>query len=294
MTDTITDGPCDTIGAALALAESVLQPLGEHAPVEARRLVAAALRLPVATTVATAERVLTDAEQVRLRDWLRRRAAGQPLAYLRGEKEFWSLPLLVDPNVLVPRPETELVVERALALGTGSGLQVLDLGTGSGAIAAALARERRDWQITAVERSDAARAVAAKNFARLTPGNVELLPGEWFDALGERQFDMVLSNPPYLAANDSALHDDGVRAEPREALVAGASGMEALFFIIANAPMHLRDGGWLILEHGGTQQRTVADALANAGFAHVRCHADLAGWPRVSEGRLQGTLRRTL
>lgn len=219
-----------------------------------------------------------------------RRAAGEPVAYLLGRREFWSLEFEVDAAVLVPRPETELLVERALALVPGPGALVADLGTGSGAIAIALAHERAGWRLVATDASDAALAVARRNGARLAPGRVEWLrsasPDDWYSPLAGRRCDALLSNPPYVAGDDPALAGDGLRYEPRGALTPGGDGYAALLTLIDGAPGHLLAGGWLILEHGESQGERLRAALVARGFSHVTSHRDLAGRERITEGQI--------
>lgn len=212
-----------------------------------------------------------------------RRARGEPLAYLTGRRGFWSLDLEVSPAVLVPRPETELVVERALALVGPEPADVADLGTGCGAIALALAAERPRWRVVATDRSAAALEVARGNAARLGLHNVEFLPGEWCAPLAGRRFRLIASNPPYVAGGDPALADPALRYEPLAALSPGPSGLEALAAIAEQARAHLQPGGWLVLEHGADQAGALAHRLVALGYAHVRCHRDLAGRDRVTE-----------
>lgn len=219
---------------------------------------------------------------------LGRRAAGEPLAYLVGHREFWSLRLEVNASVLVPRPETELLVERALALRPEPHGRIADLGTGSGAIALALAHERPQWQVTAIDVSPAALAVARANAERLGLGRVEFLLGSWFAPLAGRRFDLLLSNPPYVAAADAALAQPELQHEPTLALVAGPDGMQCLRAIIRAAPAHLERGAWLLLEHGARQAEQVRRELVAAGFARVRSHCDLARLERVTEGAWDG------
>lgn len=216
---------------------------------------------------------------------LERRARGEPLAYIVGYKDFWSLRLAVSPAVLVPRPETELLVERALALRPESFGKVADLGTGSGAIALALARERPQWQIVATDASPEALAVAQANARAVQALQVEFLCGSWLEPLAGRRFDLILSNPPYIGEDDPALLDPVLKHEPREALAAGKDGLTDLRTIIQEAPGYLERGGWLLLEHGYTQGPEVARELVARGFTHVRSHRDLAGHERMTEAR---------
>jgi release factor glutamine methyltransferase len=216
---------------------------------------------------------------------IERRAAGEPVAYILGRKDFWTLELSVSPAVLVPRPETELLVERALLLHRGGQARVADLGTGSGAIALALARARPGWQIVASDISAPALAVARANAAALGLARVEMAEGDWLSCLRERTFNLIVSNPPYVAAADAALRQPELMCEPRLAFVADEDGLAALHRIIQDAPQHLEPGGWLLLEHGATQAAAVAGALVARGFAQVRSHRDLAGRERMTEGQ---------
>jgi release factor glutamine methyltransferase len=219
-----------------------------------------------------------------------RRAAGEPVAYLLGRREFWSLEFAVDPAVLVPRPETELLVERALALVGVPDAHVADLGTGSGAVAIALARERPGWHVVATDASDAALALARRNGARLAPDRIEWLHNAswtgWYAPLAGRRFHAVLSNPPYVAGDDPVLEADGLRYEPRAALTPGGDGSAALLTLINGAPEHLLPGGWLALEHGESQAQRLRAALVARGFTHVTSHRDLAGRERITEGQI--------
>jgi release factor glutamine methyltransferase len=210
-----------------------------------------------------------------------RRASGEPLAYITGIREFWSLPLVVSPAVLVPRPETELLVELCLQRLGNEMLRVADLGTGSLAIAAALASERPGWEIVATDRSDEALAIAAINRSRLRLSNIELRSGDWCAALGNDRFNAILSNPPYIGEADPAL--PALAHEPREALVGADEGYADLLAIAAGARAHLDSGGLLMLEHGTGQARRLAAELVQAGYARVVCHRDLAGHERVTE-----------
>jgi len=220
---------------------------------------------------------------------VKRRMQGEPVAYIRGQQEFWSLMLEVTPDVLIPRPDTELLVERALEhIPREQPAQVADLGTGSGAIALAIAHERRHAQVTAVDRSRAALEVAARNAARLELHNVKFAHGDWFAPLGQARFDVIVANPPYIAESDPDLDPQVRKHEPLVALIPGPTGFEALEQIIQRAPDYLLPGGCLLLEHGWKQAAAVRDLLVRRGFAHVRSHTDLAGHERVTEGRVDG------
>jgi release factor glutamine methyltransferase len=214
-----------------------------------------------------------------------RRAAGVPVAYLLGRREFWSLPFEVTPAALVPRPETELLVERVLQRVHVPLAEIADLGTGSGAIAIAIAHERPAWRLTATDASPTALELAQRNAQRLVHGRIEFLSGDWYAPLADRRFDAIASNPPYIAADDPALDGDGVRHEPRNALTPGADALSALAILINDAPAHLKPGGWLLLEHGAAQGPAVRAALVARGFAHVTSLRDLAGHERVSEAQ---------
>jgi release factor glutamine methyltransferase len=213
------------------------------------------------------------------------RQAGRPVAQLTGHREFWSLDLAVTPDVLTPRPETELLVERALTRLPQSGpSRLLDLGTGSGAIALAIATERPACEVVATDRSLLALEVAARN-ARSLGLSVRFAQGDWFAAMAGERFDVIVSNPPYLADDELACAVPELAFEPRAAISAGADALAALRAIIAAAPDHLIPGGWLLLEHAPNQAGTVRELLAHRGFEPPVTTADLAGLPRVTEAR---------
>ncbi len=215
----------------------------------------------------------------------RRRLAGEPVAYLVGEKEFFGLPLAVDARVLVPRPDTEVLVEWALErLPPVPAPRVIDLGTGSGAIALALKHRRPDARVEAVDRSAGALAVAAANARRLGL-DIVLREASWLEGAGTG-YDLIVSNPPYIAEGDPHLPD--LAHEPRSALAAGTDGLDDLRQIVARAPAHLVPGGWLLLEHGWDQAAAVRALLSEAGFADVASRQDLAGIERCSGGRWPG------
>jgi release factor glutamine methyltransferase len=258
---------------------------------EAEVLLGAALARPRAWLLAHAEeRILDCAATDRYEAFVTRRALGEPVAYILGEKEFWSLPLAVGPGVLVPRPETELVVERALAhLPIEATCDVLDLAAGSGAIALAIASERPRCRITATDLSASAIETTRANAARLgLTGRVASAQGAWFEPVADRKFDLIASNPPYIAVGDPRVEPGVRRFEPPQALFSGPTGLEALQSIIAGAPQHLVPGGWLVVEHGDTQGNAVRQLFARAGFDAVQTHRDLAGRDRCTEGRSPG------
>jgi release factor glutamine methyltransferase len=260
----------------------------ESARLDAELLLAFVLHCTRSTLLRDSERGVRTESSAHYLALIARRAHGEPLAYLTGEREFWSLPLRVSPAVLVPRPETELVVERALALLGPAAAHVADLGTGSGAIALALATERPRWRITATDQSAAALAIATHNAHALGLPAVRFVQGAWFEPLADERFDLIASNPPYIADGDAALTDAATQYEPREALVSGPLGLTALEQIIREARKHLLPGGFLVLEHGSDQAAAVSAALVDAGYADVRSHRDLAGHERVTEARAAG------
>ncbi|WP_312931312.1 peptide chain release factor N(5)-glutamine methyltransferase [Pseudomonas sp.] len=256
------------------------------AQLDAELLLAAALGRSRSYLRTWPERIVERDAAQRFEGYLARRREGEPVAYILGQQGFWTLDLEVAPDTLIPRPETELLVEAALALLPAAPAQVLDLGTGTGAIALALASERPAWQVTAVDRVDAAVALAERNRQRLGLGNVQVLAGHWFEPLADQRFAMILSNPPYIRDQDPHLVRGDVRFEPSSALVAGHDGLSDLRQIIEQAPQHLLPGGWLLLEHGYDQATEVCALLAEQGFVDVENRVDLGGQPRVSLGRL--------
>jgi release factor glutamine methyltransferase len=275
-----------TISDALHTATLLLARTSASARLDAELLLEHVTGLSRANFRAAPERALPAAAGWSFQQLIRRRLQGEPVAYIRGQQEFWSLLLEVSSAVLIPRPETELVVERTLAALRPDAKEMADLGTGSGAIALAVASERPSLQITAVDVSGDALEIARRNAARLQLGNVRFERGSWFLPLAGRRFEVVAANPPYIARGDTALASDVSRFEPEIALIAGNSGLEAIEQIVVQAGAHLQPGGWLILEHGWTQAAAVRDRLVRSGFTHVRSHADLAGHERVTEGAL--------
>lgn len=270
---------------------------------EADFLLGAALGCTRATLLAHPERIASSAEVARVLDWSARRARGEPLAYLTREREFWSLSFLVSPAVLVPRPETEGLVERALELGDALGdrpgnadraVRVLDLGTGSGCIAISIAHERPGWQVCATDASNAALAIARENARRLVESRVEFREGSWYDPLAGERFDLIVGNPPYIGEDEPEMAGTGLSHEPRGALTPGADGLAALRAIVEGAPQHLNPGGCIALEHGHAQGEAVRALLVARGFTRVRCAPDLAGHDRVASGHWSDDGRHTM
>lgn len=228
------------------------------------------------------------AEQVAaFQDTLARRLAGEPIAYITGRRGFWSFELQVTPDTLIPRPETELLVELALAcLHPAHSTTVLDLGTGSGAVALAIASERPLAQVTAVDYSDAALAVAIGNARQLKLANTRFLQGDWFAPVAGRRFELIVSNPPYIESADSHLEQGDLRFEPSAALAAGPDGLADVRQIVAQAPLHLQAGGWLLVEHGYAQGKAVSSLFAQAQFVEISTVQDLEQRDRVTIGRM--------
>ncbi len=273
-----------TIIASL-LSEARL-PDSPSARLDAELLLAAALGKPRSFLHTWPERVVSGEAAELYASYLARRRNGEPVAYILGRQGFWSLDLEVAPHTLIPRPDTELLVETALALVPAAPARVLDLGTGSGAIVLALACERPLWRLIGVDRIDAAVALAERNRVRLQLDNVEFRESHWFSTLGAERFDLIVSNPPYIAARDPHLEEGDVRFEPSSALVSGADGLDDIRLIVSEAPAHLNAGGWLLLEHGYDQAAAVRELLARQGFEAVESRRDLGGHERISLGRL--------
>ena len=280
-----TVAPPDTTVDSLLRAATRRLAAGASARLDAELLLAALRGGGRSRLHARADELVDAALAARYLALVERRAGGEPLAYLTGWRDFWTLTLAVSPAVLVPRPETELLVELALALPGSAIAAVADLGTGCGAIALALAAERPDWRIVATDCSGPALDVARANAARLGLGNVEFLQGNWCAPLAGRNFQLIVSNPPYIAADDPALMDPALRHEPAGALSPGSTGLEALVMIAEQARAHLQPGGGLLLEHGADQAAALAGRLEALGYAHVLCHRDLAGRDRVTAAR---------
>ncbi|WP_020408990.1 peptide chain release factor N(5)-glutamine methyltransferase [Hahella ganghwensis] len=215
---------------------------------------------------------------------IERRRCGEPVAHITGVREFWSLPLQVTPATLIPRPDTETLVEWCLDQELPATARVLDLGTGTGAIACALASERPGWSVTATDRSREALEVASRNKTQIGLENLELVNSDWFGSLTGLRFDLIVSNPPYIAEGDEHLSSGDVRFEPKTALVSGVSGLDDILIIAAGACEHFDGTGWLALEHGYDQGESVRDILENTGYRAVETIQDLAGQDRITVG----------
>jgi release factor glutamine methyltransferase len=259
---------------------------GDEARAEAERLVAHALGCSRTWLYAHADAIVAAADVARCEAFVAARLAGRPVAYILGRQGFWTLDLRITPEVLIPRPETERLVELALArLAPGASADVADLGTGSGAVALAIARERPGVRVLATDTSAAALEVARANAVACGLGTIAFAEGNWCAALGDRRFDLIVSNPPYIAAGDAHLERGDLRFEPRLALASGDDGLDAIRTIVRDVPRHLLPGGRLLLEHGHDQGEAVRALLAQAGFDEIDTARDLAGHERVTGAR---------
>jgi release factor glutamine methyltransferase len=265
--------------------ETALNIDSSSARIEVQCLLQAVLQVNRAWLLTHSEQLLSDEQTSRLSALYKRRLNGEPIAYLLEEREFYGLTFKVSPATLIPRPETELLVDHALQHVPKQGVcRVLDLGTGSGAIALSIAHARHDAEVVAVDASMAALEVAQFNAQRLNLGNVRLLRSDWFSALKGESFDIIVSNPPYIAAGDVHLAQGDVRFEPRAALISGTDGLDDIRRICTQAKAHLRQKGWLIFEHGYDQAAQVRALLQQSGFEEIFSARDLSGIERVSGG----------
>ncbi|WP_230025612.1 peptide chain release factor N(5)-glutamine methyltransferase [Massilia sp. Bi118] len=270
-------------GATIAAVQAAL-PLDA---LENRILLCHATGLSRVQLITRAEQPLDEAQAAQLSELITRRLAGEPIAYIVGKREFFGLDFAVSEAVLIPRPDTELIVELALERLPAQG-RLLDMGTGSGAIAVAVAHSRPDATVTALDVSEAALAIARQN-AACNGARVRFLQSDWFQALAAGEtFEVIASNPPYIAASDAHLSQGDLRFEPTGALTDFADGLSALRTIVDGSPAHLVPGGWLLLEHGYDQAAAVRALLDGAGYTEVQSWRDLAGIERVSGGRVGG------
>jgi release factor glutamine methyltransferase len=275
------------LDAAIAAAKERLSHISESPRLEAELLLCRTIDVARSYLFAHPEDELDEVTRQRFEDVLVRRLSGEPMAYIMGTKEFWSHELIVSPATLVPRPETELLVDLALReIPRRAEWQVLDLGTGSGAIAVAIAAERPMCEVTAVDISKEALAVARENARHLSLGNIKFECGNWTDPVQGHTFNVIVSNPPYVRSDDAALQK--LRHEPRSALAAGNDGLDAIRALAAECGALLADGGVLLVEHGAEQADDVATLLEEHGWADICCHNDLAARPRVTVAHRNG------
>jgi release factor glutamine methyltransferase len=261
---------------------TMLKPTSSTPQLDAMLLIGKVLKKSKSYIFIHPEELVSSNQEKNIRALAKRRAKGEPMAYLLGEKEFWSLSLKVNKSVLIPRPESELLVEIALKeLNPNAKLKIADLGTGSGAIALALAKERPNWQIYAIEKSKAALKLARLNKKSLKIKNIRILGGDWWKSLPQQKYDAILSNPPYLAADEINLN---TKFEPRNALVSANHGIADLKKIISFAPQYLKANGLLILEHGATQKKALQICMKNNSFAKIKSFHDLNRHWRVIIG----------
>ena len=265
---------------------AILRGVSESPRLEAELLMGLVFRKPRSFLLAWPERVLSEQQAQQYEALLRRRFSGEPIAYMTGIREFWSMPLKVTPEVLIPRPETELLVEKALLrLPQDEDVRVLDLGTGSGAAALAIARERPRAEVIGIDISQAAIDVARLNAKLQKLDNVEFRESDWFDAVRGEKFHIVIGNPPYVAEDDPHLSRGDARFEPRLALDAGPAGMDCFREIVDRAHNYIVRQGWLLLEHGFEQAEAVRRMLAAAGFGNISTRRDVAGQERITGGQ---------
>lgn len=275
-----------TYDTLLARASRRLQQAGSASPrLDAEVLMMHAASVTRAWLYAWGDRELAGVPRARFEALVAARALGHPVAYLIGEREFWGLPLRVDEATLIPRPDTECLVEALLAKMPHGPGKALDLGTGTGAIALALASERPEWHVIGVDKVPSAVHLATANATRLALSNVTFWVSDWFSALGNEKFDVIAANPPYIAEDDPHLAQGDVRFEPRSALVAGDAGLADLYHLARTARAHLVADGWLGLEHGWEQAAQVREALTQAGYTDVVSIVDLGARERLTLGR---------
>ena len=276
-----------TVGSVLQEAICALTPVSSTPRLDAEVLIMHVCGLGRSGLITRGHAILTGEQQCRLQELLTRRRHGEPIAYLTGTREFWSLEFNVSPATLIPRPETELLVEKALAhIPHDAEWTIADLGTGGGAIALALAKERPRCRIVATDISPAALDVARSNAAKFGLTHVEFREGSWFEPLTDMKLDMIVSNPPYVRANDPHLEQGDVRFEPEQALAAGPEGLNAIRQIALSARAHLNPAARLLFEHGWDQAAAIGRLLHQLGYRNIVCYPDLGGRDRITACRL--------
>ncbi len=276
------------LDTAIADATSRLADISESARLDAEILLCQTIDMPRSYLFAHPEDEMDELAQDRFERLMQRRIDGEPMSYITGIREFWSHELMVTPATLVPRPETELLVDLALReIPQDANWRVLDLGTGSGAIAISIAAERLLCDVVATDSSAAALAVATENVRQANLANVACVLGSWAEPVADQQFSVIVSNPPYVREDDEALQL--LQHEPISALASGKDGLDDIRILATNCIPILADGGWLMMEHGFDQNGDVAGILAAAGWTEITCHNDLAGLPRVTVARRNGT-----
>lgn len=275
-----------TVADCLHRANELLE-ISDSARLDTEVLLAKALEKPRTFLYTWNTCALTQQQFDLFSRWFEQRLNGEPIAYIIGEKEFWSLPLRVSRATLIPRPETELLVETALSILPATAQHVLDLGTGTGAIALALASERAQWQIEAVDHCAAAVELAIDNCRALQLTKVNINRSDWYTNVRGREFDAIVCNPPYIDPDDTHLQQGDVRFEPQSALVAAQNGLADLYTVISGAPDYLKSNGWILLEHGCAQGDAVRDFLSSKLFINICTHKDLAGHERMTMAQFQ-------
>ena len=253
---------------------------------DAQVLLTHVLQCNTAHLAAWPEKALSDVQHADYLQLVKQRRQGTPVAHLTGSREFWSLDFSVDNSTLIPRPETETLVEYLLDnFASRESLKLLDMGTGTGAIAISIAKEKPDWEIVASDISEQALKLARQNSSHHDTDNVSLIQSDWFENIGQKNFDIIISNPPYIASDDPHLTLGDVRFEPESALSSGATGMDDIEHICSHAKEYLLKNGWLIVEHGYNQKQQVADCFSRNGFTEITQQQDLSGHARMTTGK---------
>lgn len=274
------------IQQALQQASKDLSETSPSAMLDAQVLLTHVLQCNSAHLAAWPEKALSDDQYADYLRLVKQRRQGTPVAHLTGSREFWSLDFSVDNSTLIPRPETETLVEYLLDnFASRENLKLLDMGTGTGAIAISIAKEKPDWEIVASDISEQALKLARQNSSHHDTDNVSLIQSDWFENIGQKNFDIIISNPPYIASDDPHLTLGDVRFEPESALSSGATGMDDIELICSHAKEYLLKNGWLIVEHGYNQKQQVADCFSRNGFTEITQQQDLSGHTRMTAGK---------